>query len=248
MTIVIIILALGANFVLSWFNARNVGKYWSEAKVIKGGFRVYIVIGYIIAIAGFTEVYGYILMLIVYGILNANGTDPQTLAQFVSLLTDLIYVFSAVTIIPAGFLVTGVSLKNAFKERSFPSIATAGWNSYAQIRNTVNAARELPSAIGRIAGTLFKGAVEDDDSDSSPIARFIGAIAVFVLILAILSGYFTASAIMKKADKDYDAFAETETPNFAEGDINVAMPTTVRVEPEEAQDGSRKQKKKKNRD
>ena len=76
-----------------------------------------------------------------------------------------------------------------------------GWNSYAQIRNTVTVAREMPSAIGRLAEAFFGGKGKKKKSNGAMLM-----IVVFIVILASLAGYFTASAIMKKADREYDAF------------------------------------------
>ena len=64
MAILLLVLALALNFMISWANANYVGRYWSESKAVGGSFRVYIVVGYIMAIAGFTMVYGYILLLV----------------------------------------------------------------------------------------------------------------------------------------------------------------------------------------
>ena len=64
MTILFLLLVLALNFMISWANANYVGRYWSESKEVGGSFRVYIVVGYIMAIAGFTMVYGYILVLV----------------------------------------------------------------------------------------------------------------------------------------------------------------------------------------
>lgn len=80
-----IILVLGANFALSWLNARNVGMYWTESKQIKGGFRCYVVCGYILAIAGFTMVYDYFLMLVANLIINSSA-EPEVIAQFKELI------------------------------------------------------------------------------------------------------------------------------------------------------------------
>jgi len=64
MTILFLVLLLAVNFIISWSNANYVGRYWSESKEVGGSFRAYIIAGYIMAIAGFTMVYGYILLLI----------------------------------------------------------------------------------------------------------------------------------------------------------------------------------------
>jgi len=57
------ILLLVLNFVISWYNSRTVGRMWSESKVIGGSFRVYTVAGYVMAVTGFTMVYGCLLLL-----------------------------------------------------------------------------------------------------------------------------------------------------------------------------------------
>ena len=54
MAILLLFLVLALNFIISWANASYVGRYWTESKEVGGSFRVYIIIGYIMAIAGFT--------------------------------------------------------------------------------------------------------------------------------------------------------------------------------------------------
>lgn len=206
----LILLFLGLNFALSWLNARNVGKYWTESKEIKGGTRVYIVCGYIIAIAGFTMVYDFILMLIFNAILRGADASPQELAQLSSLNHAILYILMAFTLLPTGFFVTGFSLKRAFTQRSASYFVNAGWNTFAQVRNTVNVSRNAPSAFGKICGFFF-GKDRDDDDDLK--SKLIGFVAVLVLILAILGGYFTASAILKKADREVDGFKDIEQDN-----------------------------------
>lgn len=71
----------------------------------------------------------------------------------------------------------------------------------------VSAARNAPSAIGRIAETLFGGKGKKKDNTVVILA------AIFVVILAIFGGYFTASAIMKKADREYDMFEDLKRRN-----------------------------------
>ena len=87
---------------------------------------------------------------------------------------------------------------------------TAGWNTYAQIHNTISVARNAPSALGRVVEALFGGKGKKKDN------TVIVLCAIFVLILAIFGGYFTASAIMKKADREYDMFADLKkrNPNY----------------------------------
>lgn len=207
MAFLFLVLALALNFMISWANANYVGRYWSESKEVGGSFRVYIVVGYIMAIAGFTMVYGYILLLISPFLLQMAKVDQDIILMFEQLASDLIYLFCVATIIPTGFYIWIRSLKNFWKKKTWANGLAAGWNSYAQIHNTVSAARNAPNAIGRVAKVLFGGKGKKKDN------AIIVLCAIFVLILAIFGGYFTASAIMKKADREYDMFADIQKRN-----------------------------------
>ena len=202
MGIFLLLPLLALNFIISWANASYVGRYWSESKAIGGSFRAYIISGYVMAIAGFTMVYGYILLLISPFFLQLANVEPETILMFEQLSADLIYLFCVVTIIPTGFYIWLRSLKNFWEKKTLSNGLTAGWNSFAQIHNTVSAAKNAPSAVGRVAKALFGGKGKKKDN------TLIALCAIFVLILAIFGGYFTASAIMKKADRGYDMFSD----------------------------------------
>ena len=207
MTILLLVLVLALNFGISWANASYVGRYWSESKEVGGSFRVYIVVGYIMAIAGFTMVYGYIGLLVSPFILQLAKVDQETIIMFEQLSLDLVYIFCVVTIVPTGFYIWIQSLKDFWEQRTLSSGLTAGWNSYAQIHNTVSAARNAPSALGRISKALFGGKGKKKGN------TVIVLCAIFLLILAIFGGYFTASAIMKRAEREYDMFANIQRKN-----------------------------------
>lgn len=201
MAVLFLVLALALNFIISWANANYVGRYWSESKEVGGSFRAYIVVGYIMAIAGFTMVYGYILLLISPFFLQMAKLDQETILMFEQLASDLIYLFCVITMIPTGFYIWIRSLKNFWEKKTLANGLTAGWNTYAQVHNTISVSRNAPSALSRVANALFGG--KGKKKDNSVIVLF----AIFVLILVIFGGYFTASAIMKKADREYDMFA-----------------------------------------
>lgn len=204
MAYLFLFLLLALNFAISWSNASYVGRYWSESKQVGGSFRVYMVTGYIMAIAGFTMVYGYILLLISPYILPLLKVSQETILAVQSLSADLIYLFCVATIIPTGFYIWIRSLKTFFEEKTLSARLTAGWNTFAQIHNVVNAAREVPNSLSRIADALLgKGKKKNDKT-------IIVALAILILAVAIFGGYFTASYIMKKADREYDMFSELE--------------------------------------
>ena len=194
-----LILLLVLNFIISWSNAKCCGRYWSESKVTGGWFRFNVIIGYIMAIAGFTMVYGSILLLLLpYVLPLIPAFENIDMTALLQLSSDLLYILVATAVIPTGFFIWFQSLVTFWKHKTLGNGLTAGWNTYAQIRNTVNAARELPSAFGRVTEAFFGGKKKKSET-------MIVLIAIFVVILAILGGYFTASSIMKKADREYDA-------------------------------------------
>lgn len=207
---ILLLFVLVLNFIISWSNAKCVGRYWSESKVIGGSFRVYVIVGYIMAIAGFTMVYGYLLLLISPFILQLAEFDQETILMFEQLASDLIYLFCVITIVPTGFYIWFLSLKNFFERKTLANGLTAGYNTFAQLHNTVSAARNAPSAFERVVKTIFGG--NSKKKDNTIVILF----AIFIVIVAIFGGYFTASAIMKKADREYDMLTDLEGryPNY----------------------------------
>ena len=192
---------LGINFWISWSNAKAVGCYWSESKEVGGSFRRLVVCGYIMAIAGFTMVYADVLIILAPFLLGSKLSSSEIL-YLQQMAADISYLLVGTMAVFSGFRITVNSLKNAWRERTFGYIANAGWNTFAQIRNTLSFAREAPSVAGRIVGGLFKG--NDDDDGKARLA----ILALLLVALALMSGFLTANAIMKRADAEYDGFAE----------------------------------------
>lgn len=199
------VLLLGFNFFISWRNAKAVGAYWSEAKAEGGAFRAYTVAGYVMSIAGFTMVYGYVLLMLapyVLPLFKAFADVPM--GEIQALADDLIYLLVAMAVVPTGFMILYRSTVSFWNRRTFDNGLRLGWNAYAQVRNTINLARHAPSAFGRITGAVFGGKGKKK-SDAMVVLA-----VVMLAILAVCGGYFTASAIMHRADAEYDAYEELE--------------------------------------
>lgn len=210
MQMLFILLLLAINFVISWSNASCVGRYWSESKAVGGSFRREVVCGYVMAVAGFTMVYGYILLMLAPFVMVILGADADMIAEVQGLGGDLIYLLVGTPIVLSGFRIWIQSLRAAWKERSFSYLATAGWNSYAQIHNTISFVRNAPSAFGRVCGALFGGS-ENRSRSSKKKDTIVIYLVIAIVLIAILGGYFTADAIMKRADAEYDLFAEVHS-------------------------------------
>ena len=199
------ILLLLVNFGISWWNAYAVGKVWTESKNQGGLVRVSAWAGYIMSISGFTMVYAYILMFI-----TAYGILPMTKWAYlsdsvISLSSDMTFVLIAIPIVGSGIVIWIQSLVVFWRRKTIGNALVGGWNTYAQISNTITVARELPSAFGRILDSTKKV-----DKDGALLV-----IAALIVAVAALGGYFTASAIRAKADKSYDFYLEAK--NKAEG-------------------------------
>ncbi|MFV0485005.1 MAG: hypothetical protein ACK5MU_02120 [Candidatus Saccharimonadales bacterium] len=195
------LILLMANFGISWWNAYSVGSVWSESKEIGGSMRVLAICGYIMAIAGFTMVYGFVLMLIVIWLHPVVPfLESIPLDTLIGLTSDMLYVLLAMTIIPSGLVIWLNSVVYFWKNKTLGNGMVAGWNTYANVRNVINASREMPSAIGRIGDAIF-------DSDDDDIKGKLVVVALIIVVLAALGGYFTASVIMKNADRKVDLFA-----------------------------------------
>ena len=199
------VVLLLVNFGISWANAEYVGRYWSESKATGGSFRRYIICGYVMAIAGFTMVYGCILLVSVPMVMKGYGVDKELITLLEQIGSDMLYVMVGVPIILCGFRIWLVSLAEAWRNRTFGNVASAGWNTYAQLHNIRSATREMPSAINRLFSIFF-----GKKSSKKKGEEVIAILAIIIVILALCSGYFTANKIMKDADREYDAFKGLE--------------------------------------
>lgn len=189
------------NFLISWGNATYCGRYWTESKYTGGFFRFNVISGYIMSIAGFTMVYGYLLLLASPYVLPLFlELSNEQLMGIVQLSSDMLYLLILLAVIPTGFFIWFNSLAVFWKRKTLGNGLTAGWNTYAQLHNVINASREAPSAFKRVTSSLLGGNRKKKDN-------IVVALAIVVLLVAIFGGYFTASAIMKRADREYDAFA-----------------------------------------
>ena len=198
---VLIILAL--NFTISWHNATSVGRVWSESKAVGGSFRSYTVAGFVMAVCGFTMVYGVILVLAIPTVLPLfMRISPAALYDATALANDMLYVLIAAFIIPSGFAIWYRNVVSLWERRTLGEGLRLGWNTYAQVRNTISVARHAPSALSRIGKALLGGKKKGN--------AIVVIIAIMAVILAALGGYFTADAIVRRTDAAYDAYGELE--------------------------------------
>jgi hypothetical protein len=188
-------LSCAINFAISFFNARSVGKIWSEVKQIKGFPKVLAYCGYIMAVAGFTMVYSTILLFLIGYVGPSMGFISESTAYYLfEIVSTLSYILIIFTILPTGIIIWINSLIVFWRNKSLKTGGIAAWNTYAMARNVIGAARNVPSAFSRL-GKSFRGS-----------RNGVAVIAVIVVLCAVLGGYFTAAAIVKRQDRKYDLY------------------------------------------
>lgn len=173
------------NLVISFLNARNVGRIWAESKAVGGWIRLLAWCGAIQSAVGFTFVYAIIVSYIAV----STGYLP---ASMLGLLSSLIYLMIIVPAIGSGIIITIQSWINFAREKSLMNLGVAGWNTFAQAYNTYNAIQSFGPALDTVQeglGGLFDG---DGDSDNSTMR---------VLLLAaiiLLAGVMTTTVIIRR--------------------------------------------------
>ena len=114
-----LLLVLVLNLVISFFNARNVGKIWAESKAIGGWVRVLAWAGAIQSAVGFTYVYAVVVAYIA----ASTGYLP---ASMVGVLLNLMYVMLVMPMLGSAIVITIQSWSNAARERSLLNPGVAG--------------------------------------------------------------------------------------------------------------------------
>jgi hypothetical protein len=179
----IVALLLAVNLGISWWNARITGLDWVESKMMGGYVRFMCWMGWLMSALGFTWCYVLILAIVAHG---AGYIDARQMDAAISL--------GYLVVIP-GMLVSGLfiwidSLVVAWRRRDLPSIATAAWNTFAEIHNTYSAVSGIGAALKSVGG-LFSDADEDEAK--------VGAVIVVVLIVAaaVAGGFVTTELIRR---------------------------------------------------
>lgn len=180
MTVFILFLFL-LNFGISWYNAWAVGQVWADTQAIGGMPRFMAWCGAIMSACGFTQFFAVVLALIA----GATGFLPP---HYVQGVFELTYVVIILPILGSGLAIWVDSLVTAWRERSFGSVGTAAWNTYAQIHNTYSAVSLLPDVLKDLGG-LFDG-----DDDDAPVLMLMVLVVAFALFGGILTTVMIAKA------------------------------------------------------
>lgn len=204
-----IILWFVATLIISTLNAASVGAYWSEKDELPAGLQLSLWAGAIMAICGFFAVFIFpvtwlmqaLHLFEVYGsFLGIKDLKPEDITTLVSGIYDMAYLLIIVPVIGSGFVIWIDSLIVAYQKRTLGSFAVAGWNTYAQVRNSINAIRYIPEALGDL-GKIFKGKKGGQ--------AFVYLLLILLpIVFSLGSAIVTTAAIMHAADERFQLDTE----------------------------------------
>lgn len=188
------------NLVVSFFNARNVGRVWAESKAVGGWIRILTWCGAIQSAVGFTFVYAIVVAYIAV----STGYLPQ---QMMGVLLNLIYLLIIIPAIGSGIFITIQSWINFAREKSLMNLGVAGWNTFAQAYNTYNAIQSFGPALDSVQQGL--GGILDGDSDFDNSSYRVILLAAIVL----LAGVMTTTVIVRRYEASLPVSEEVRNGN-----------------------------------
>lgn len=181
------------NLGISAWNAYAVGKMWPYTKQMGGWTRLVTWCGYIMSVCGFSWCFLLPLSLLAYTN-HWYGFDKRELM----VTMNLGYIILAPLMCLSGLFIWIDSLITAWKERTFSSMAVAGWNTYAQLSNMYDVFTTIGPAFDNVSG-YFSGGLSSssDDDDDDPKAKLMMLVIALVAI-SIMAGIFIATMIVVK--------------------------------------------------
>ena len=200
MSMLLLIGVMILNLIISFLNARNVGRVWAESKAVGGWVRVLTWCGAIQSAVGFTFVYA---IVIAYIAVSTGYLPPQML----NVLMSLVYLLIIIPAIGSGILITIQSWINFARDKSLMNLGMAGWNTFAQAYNTYNAIQSFGPALDTVQeglGGLFDG---DGDSDNSSLR------VILLAAIVLLAGVMTTTVIIRRYEASLPVSEEVRRGN-----------------------------------
>ena len=206
MTFVIVMLVV--NVLIAWLNAYTAGTVWHDAKKEGGMLRFMAWSAAILSAIGFSQP---ILLAVTIGGQSWFAAHPELGVEhvkFAKLVVSLWYLLVILPVLSIGLVVTLQSWHEAIKSRNPIDVAVASWNTYAQVKNTLDAVDQLPQAAGAVGdafGSAF-GSLGDGDPDSVPALLLI--CVVVAVAIALTGGALITMALIQRYSRRearYDA-------------------------------------------
>lgn len=193
---ILLVFVLLLNILISVWNCYAVGSAWKDVMTLGGTFdKVLMWSGVIQSGVGFS-----MPILLILSHLSASyltlGEDPYITPeegiQLLNWIYSLWYVLIIFPILGSGLAIWAHSLRVAYQRRDFSSIAVAGWNSFAQISNTLSAINNIGGALSEV-GSLYKSLL----STKGDFKNKVAILAILIVITSIVLGFIIAFSLVK---------------------------------------------------
>lgn len=176
LSVIFAIAILALNIVISYLNARAIGPIWRDRHNADWFTWALLWSAAIQSAIGFS-------MPILFGEIALLGACGLISVAVMKAATSLWYLGIIVPAIGTGLIITVHSIVQAWRERNFANIATAGYNTAAMGSNLA----QMPSGIGSAISGLF------DSDDAGPAVFFVGLV---IALSAIVGGSLITYAVI----------------------------------------------------
>ena len=183
------------NFGISWWNSRQVGLVWVQARHIGGPAKFLVWCGAVMAIIGFS----WCFFLVESPILNALFPQYVTV-DVIQAAFAVWYLIAIIPLLGIGFAFAALSIYQAWERRDAASIGVAAWNTFADVHNAAEAIHGVPAAF-KVVGDAFK-------NKNAAALVVVGLLALSAIVLATLLTF----AIINH----YAGRRELNRPDFSE--------------------------------
>ena len=212
MELLLLVGVLVLNVLISIWNCYAVGTAWKDTMTLGGWFNKLVLWSAVIQSGvGFSMP---ILLGLAYGSVTylTTGAEPTLTpaegAEMMQAIFSLWYVAVIFPILGSGLAIWAHSLRVAYQRRDFASIATAGWNTFAQIHNTVSAVRNLGGALGNVGELFGKGLGNKGDGKGKLVI-----LIVLLVVVSLVGGFMIAFGLVRyfanRAQSRIEEYAET---------------------------------------
>jgi hypothetical protein len=201
MSTFLVILSLVFTLGISWLNAHAAGAENLQTK-LEGGFsRLLFWCTAIMSAIGFSSLFlcGSLATLSLF-------IPAQSLPAFTQFASSLWYILVIIPLLGSGMVITMHSWMAWDRDKSFGNSLVAGYNTYAQVKNSWNAINLLGDALDAVSKpfeALWSGTTGDDDG-ASVVVRLSGtiiALGVLAVAASLFAGIATTMNIIGKYPK-----------------------------------------------
>lgn len=195
-SVVLAVGLLALNVAIAWWNCYVVGSAWDMVKHHGSRWeKVILWSGAIQSTVGFSMPIVLGLAFVSVGLLS-SGEQPtltkEEAAAFMQGVFSLWYLAVIVPVLGSGFAIWVHSIQIAIQRRDFQSIATAAWNTYANVKNFSGAWSGIGDAFKALGNVSPKGSSKDSGK------VMIVLLLIMIVVVALLAGALITASLIQR--------------------------------------------------